>query len=235
MRSACDEIYARLRKAYAINMERFVISSADPGNFFEFLVAVVLSQNTSDANASKALARLKARLGRITPEGLVSLPEEEVAELIRPAGMHVRRARVLRELARALSGGSGEALASKLRSMPPERAREALMELPGVGKKTADVVLLMFFNMPRFPVDTHIARVTERLGMARSRNYDEVSRAWSSCLSPEHFFEAHILLIEHGRTTCRARRPLCDACVLRDLCAYGGGLGKGKAVEKAGE
>ncbi|MCY0868658.1 MAG: endonuclease III [Desulfurococcus sp.] len=197
----------------------------DSSSLFEVLVAVVLSQNTSDKNAVKALIRLREALGgKITPSALLSASLEVVEDSLKPAGMHRRRARVLKELAEYFSKpGFSEELTSRItREGSVEKARELLVKLPGVGYKTADVVLLRFFGKPVFPVDTHIARITNRLGFTSSRRYLDISRFWMENTSPSNYLDLHLYLITHGRRVCRARNPLCSKCVLRDICSYTG-------------
>ncbi|ACB39051.1 endonuclease III domain-containing protein [Pyrobaculum neutrophilum] len=183
------------------------------GNLFELVVAVVLSQNTSDKNAFKAFNSLKRALGSITPEAVAKLAEEELAALIKPAGMYRIRARALKALAEAfLKHGITP---QRLLEMGAERARAFLMSLPGVGKKTADVVLVNI-GLPAFPVDTHITRIARRWGIGRS--YDEISRWFMDRLPPARYLEFHLKLIQFGRDVCRARSPRCGVCPIGERC-----------------
>ncbi|KUO87505.1 MAG: endonuclease III [Thermoproteus sp.] len=182
---------------------------------FELLVAVMLTQNTSDRNAFRAYYNLKRAVGRITPQALLSLGEDRLAELIRPAGMHRVRARKLVELSRALSGVD----LSRLAQMDVEEARRFLTSLPGVGEKTADVVLVNL-GKPAFPVDTHIARIANRWGIGAK--YGEISRWFMERLPPGRYLEVHLKLIQFGRDYCRARSPRCGECPVRDLCPWPG-------------
>uniref|UniRef100_A0A7J3XXL9 Endonuclease III n=1 Tax=Thermogladius calderae TaxID=1200300 RepID=A0A7J3XXL9_9CREN len=218
MGETCGRIGEELSRKYAIDSRRFIGLLAR-GNLFELLVAVVLSQNTSDRNAIRAFENLKGKLGVITPETVASLSIEELAELIRPAGLHAQRARRIKEIAEALKGRLQE-FEARIRELDAADAREVLKQFRGVGDKTADVILLVYFGKKVFPVDTHIKRITQRLGFVKSGSYREISSFWSRCLPPEKYLEAHLLLIEHGRETCRARRPLCGECPLRDLCEF---------------
>lgn len=218
MEETCGRIVEELSRRYMIDSRRFIGLLAR-GNLFELLVAVVLSQNTSDRNAIRAFENLKGKLGVITPERVSSLSIGELAELIKPAGLHAQRARRIKGIAELLKGRLQE-FEAQIKGLDAVEAREVLKQLEGVGDKTADVILLVYFGKKVFPVDTHIKRVTQRLGFVKSGSYREISDFWSKCLPPEKYLEAHLLLIEHGRETCRARKPLCGECPLRDLCEF---------------
>ncbi len=216
-----DMIYSKLKSRYELNLEDFVAPRLRGISLFEFIVAVVLSQNTSDKNAWRAYSNLKSRLGEITPRRVLELALSELAELIKPAGMHYVRSRKILELARVFAERNVERLVEEnIKRGVVEEVRHLLLELPGIGFKTADVVLLMYFNQPVFPVDTHITRITSRLGFVKKRDYREISSFWAQSTSPDKYLELHLLLIEHGRETCKARKPLCEDCVIRDLCEH---------------
>lgn len=217
-----DLVHEKLKSRYTLSVDDFVAPRLSGVSLFEFIVAVVLSQNTSDKNAWRAYSNLKDRLGVIKPEKITSLQLEELAELIRPAGMHYNRSKKLIELAKVFVERDIEGLVEHaIRSRGVREVRQILLGLPGVGYKTADVVLLMYFNQPVFPVDTHITRITLRLGFAKRRDYEEISSFWARNTRPEKYLELHLLLIEHGRETCKAKRPLCENCVLLEICQYG--------------
>jgi endonuclease-3 len=218
LEETCGRIVDELSRRYVIDSRRFIGLLAG-GNLFELLVAVVLSQNTSDRNAIRAFENLKGKLGVITPESIASLSIGELAELIKPAGLHAQRARRIKGIAELLKCRLQE-FEAQIRELNAVEAREVLKQLEGVGDKTADVILLVYFGKKVFPVDTHIKRVTQRLGFVKGGSYREISDFWSKCLPPEKYLEAHLLLIEHGRETCRARKPLCGECPLRDLCEF---------------
>ena len=215
-------VYERLSARYAIDPEDFVAPRLRGVSLFEFIVAVMLSQNTSDVNAWRAYTKLKRGLGEIEPRRILERPVEEIAGLIREAGMHLQRASRIKELAeRFLSVDVDREVSRVLGERGVEAAREYLMELPGVGPKTADVVLLMYYGAPTFPVDTHILRVTSRMGFVKRRDYEETRRFWMENTPPDLYLPLHLLLIEHGRETCKAREPRCRECPVRDLCATG--------------
>jgi len=219
-----DYILELLKHEYKLSPSEFIVSEeyVDTKSFFEVLVAVLLSQNTSDRNAAKALKRLREICGGvITPKAILAVSEDVLEDVLRPAGMYRSRARNIRRLAYIFSEeGSIEKFVKEISSLDTIEARRLLKELPGVGDKTADVILLRYFGKPVFPVDTHIARITSRLGFTNSRRYGEVSGFWASNTSPENYLELHLYLITHGRRTCKARNPLCTKCVIRELCRY---------------
>jgi endonuclease-3 len=174
---------------------------------FTLLVAVVLSAQATDAGVNKATRRLFALAD--TPEKMIELGEERVAELIRTIGLYRNKAKNVVALSRQLVERHGGAV-------PHDRA--ALEALPGVGRKTASVVLNVAFGEPTIAVDTHIFRLGNRLGLAPGRTPEEVERGLLAIV-PEPFLQhAHHWLILHGRYTCTARSPKCGNCRIADLC-----------------
>ncbi len=216
-------ILGKLREMYGEkDLGEFIVSKVRGGSLYEFIVGVVLSQNTSDRNAFRAYESLcRALGGSVEPRRVLSYSVRELANAIKPAGMNNVRAKVILELAKMFSEeGFEERLKRSLSLADPDKAHKALLEMPGIGPKTADVILLMYFGKSVFPVDTHIARVTERLGLASRRSYYDVRRTWMEILKPAEYIEAHFLLITHGRRTCRSRKPLCTNCSLKSWCKY---------------
>ncbi|ABW02704.1 endonuclease III domain-containing protein [Caldivirga maquilingensis] len=183
---------------------------------FEGLVAVMLTQNTSDKVATRVYERLKERLGSITPNTILSLSKSELENILRPIGSFRQRARRLIELANTVNEKYNGSL-EFIRGMGTDEARRTLMNLPGVGPKTADVVLLNL-GKPVFPVDTHIMRISHRLGVMGG--YEKVSAFWIKLLKPNEYLMVHLGLIAFGRAICRSRRPLCEHCPLRVKCKY---------------
>lgn len=183
---------------------------------FSVLVATVLSQNTSDRNTRIAFDRLISRFN--TFERLAKADVRAIQKLIKPAGLYRAKSRHLKELARIIIAKYGGDLRKVLRK-PPAEARRELLELPGVGYKTADC--LLFFSAKRdvIPVDTHVARLAKRLGFAAAGDGPELVREKLMNVVPEgRRGEAHMLLIQHGRRYCRARNPLCEICPIEALC-----------------
>ncbi len=208
------ELISRLQKAFEISDEEFIaLKASKTKNPFEVLVATVLSQNTTDKNSFKALANLKRRY-KITPEELSKVDVKEIEEAIKPAGLYRQKARVIKELAVNLTNGKLEKI---LRMGRP--ARDILKSLKGIGPKTADVVLLMCADYPTFPIDTHVMRVSKRLGIVpEDADYETARKFLMEFFSPEDYLKGHLLLIKLGRTFCKARNPKCNLCPLEDLC-----------------
>jgi endonuclease III len=181
------------------------------------LVLGVLSQNTSDVNSDRAFAQLK----RVFPswQSVVEAPSSRVEEAIRPGGLAPTKSlRIRAMLAEVLKRGGSFDL-SFLREMPLDEAEAWLTSLPGVGPKTAAVVLLFSLGRPAFPVDTHVHRVLRRLGLAPPRaSATQAQAMWEPRLAPEEVYLFHMYLIVHGRRTCVARRPRCPECSLRHRC-----------------
>ncbi len=222
-----DLILERLRRTYRLELGEFIAPRLRKRSLFEFIIGVMLSQNTSDKNAIRAYNRLVEIYGSpITPEKILSKPLEVLMDAIRPAGLYRVRASNIYELAKLFKNRDFiDELIRRLRESSIDEARRILQSLPGVGIKTADVVLSQYFGRPVFPIDTHIRRITRRLGYVKSGKYMDISRWWMENTSRENYVELHLLLITHGRRICRARNPRCDICPLRDMCSYGSGRG----------
>jgi endonuclease-3 len=178
-------------------------------NPFTLLVAVVLSAQATDAGVNKATPALFALAD--TPEKMVALGEERVRELIKTIGLYRTKARNVVELSRRLVAEHGGQV---------PRSREALQALPGVGRKTANVVLNIAFGEPTIAVDTHIFRVGNRTGLATGKNPFEVEQKLEQAVPAHYKRHAHHWLILHGRYTCVARKPLCEKCLIADLCQW---------------
>ncbi len=223
------EILRRLQETLEFRENEFVSLVANKsGNPFEVLVATIISQNTNDRNTIKAMNRLKTLLGRVDPEKIEELPLKKLEEILKPAGLYRQKAKVIKEAASFLKEGK---LNRILRIENLEEARKELMSLPGVGPKTADVVLSLTSSKPTIAVDRHIARISLRLGLVKNDNYNDIRNALISLFCSEDYLKAHLLLIKLGRTYCRPKNPKCDKCPLRDLCEYArksGRAGKSK-------
>jgi endonuclease-3 len=181
----------------------------DSVNPFTLLVAVVLSAQATDAGVNKATRPLFVAAD--SPQRMLVLGEKELAARIKTIGLYRAKARNIVALSRALI----ERYSGKV-----PRDRDALESLPGVGRKTANVVLNTAYGEPVIAVDTHVFRVANRLGIAPGKTPREVEDELMRVV-PERFLRhAHHWLILHGRYVCKARKPLCGACVLRDLCPY---------------
>ncbi len=186
---------------------------------FEVLVSTVLSQSTTVANERRGLEGLRNAFGDITPQRLATATPEAIANAIWHAGLARQKSPRIRGMAvSVLERGGGEV--ERILKLPTVAAREALMELPGVGPKTADVVLAMAGGHPTFPVDTHIARVARRWNLSRKDDYESIRAALERWTPPAKRGTWHLAIIAHGRALCRARRPLCDACPVRGDCDW---------------
>ncbi len=212
------EILRRLQESLEFRENEFAsLIASKSGNPFEVLVATIISQNTNDKNTIKAMNRLKSALGRVDPEKIEKLSIDKLEEILRPAGLYRQKARILKEIASFLKNDKLEEILS---ANDLEKARKELMKLPGIGPKTADVVLSLTSGKPTIAVDRHIARVSLRLGLVEKIDYDQIRNALMSLFDPEDYLKAHLLLIKLGRTYCRPKNPKCDECPLRDLCSY---------------
>ena len=203
--------YPELQAVFA----RFADANPEPKGELEhstayaLLVAVVLSAQATDAGVNKATRGLFAAAD--TPEAMVALGEEAVADHIRTIGLYRNKARNVVALSRILIDIYGGQVPS---------SRAALQALPGVGRKTANVVLNMWWGVPAQAVDTHVFRVGNRTGIAPGRDPEAVERAVEDHVPAEYQRHAHHWLILHGRYTCLARKPRCGACLIRDLCLF---------------
>ncbi len=186
------------------------------GDPLDVLVLTILSQNTNDQNRDRAYESLKREFP--TYESIVRAPTERVAEAIKVGGLHRQKAKRIQEILRRIKRERGEYDLSYLKDLSTEEAVRELLKFDGVGKKTAGVVLTFSLNKPYFPVDTHIHRITQRLGLVKKhQDPHDVMNA----LVPDHLkYQVHLHLIWHGRQTCTARRPRCDQCMIADLCPY---------------
>ena len=199
-----QEIFARLK---AQNPEpRSELAYRSP---FELLVAVILSAQATDKSVNLATPRLFAVAD--TPAKMAKLGEEKLADYIRTIGLYRSKAKHIIAACRLL--------VERHRGEVPQ-AREALQALPGVGRKTANVILNVAFGQPTIAVDTHIFRVANRTGIAPGKDVDEVEARLLKFV-PEGFrHHAHHWLILHGRYVCKARKPDCVGCLIRDLCDH---------------
>ncbi|MCC7353097.1 MAG: endonuclease III [Anaerolineae bacterium] len=183
------------------------------------LVQTILSQNTSDVNSGRAYAQLRARYP--TWEAVLDADTAALAAAIRPGGLGQMKAPRIQKALRRIQEARGELTLNFLAEMEPEAARRWLLSLDGVGPKTAAIVLLFALGWPAFPVDTHVHRVTRRLGLApQEASPEQVQDLMEATLPPEAFYAFHLNLIAHGRQVCKALKPLCALCILRADCDW---------------
>ena len=197
-----EQIVARLEKA--MPEAKIALDYADE---LQLLVSVMLSAQSTDAGVNLVTPALFAK-HRTARDYAKSTPEK-LGQMIKRIGLWRAKAKNLHAAMTIIHEQHGGKL---------PRTREALNELPGVGWKTAGVVVNHAFGTPAFPVDTHVGRVSRRLGLTQQIDPDKVERALTKLLPPEKWGRAHQLLIWHGRRTCEARMPHCSRCVVRDLC-----------------
>ena len=183
------------------------------------LVATILSQNTSDVNSDRAYAALRTAFR--TWEEVANAQPDDLASVIRSGGLAKLKGQRIQEILHTLKARQGHLRLDVLMDMPMPAARAFLAEFSGVGPKTIACVLLFACGHPAFPVDTHIHRVTTRLGLLPARCTAERAHvALEPHIPPAQVYAAHVNLIHHGRTVCKARRPDCQHCCLRTLCPY---------------
>lgn len=212
LREIILQIEERLRKTFSLPKR----DQEDP---IDVLIRTILSQNTSDANSHRAFANLKKRFSDW--EALINAPLEEIESAIRCGGISNIKARRIKEILRRIKGERGSPSLSFLSDLPFDKAREYLLSLPGVGDKTASCVLLFSFAKPAFPVDTHIHRIVNRLGIfGKNLSPNEISQLFEANPPPELFLSLHLNLIRLGREICRPRNPRCNICPLKELCNY---------------
>ncbi|HEU4459903.1 MAG TPA: endonuclease III [Methylibium sp.] len=202
--AAIDAFFAVLQAANPEPQTELAFSSV-----FELLAAVLLSAQATDAGVNKATRRLFASAP--TPQKMLALGVEGIAERIRTIGLYRNKAKNLHETCRLLIERHGGAV---------PRSREALEALPGVGRKTANVVLNVAFGEPTMAVDTHIFRVSNRTGLAPGKDVLAVEMQLLRRVPAAYMEHAHHWLILHGRYVCQARRPLCPQCGVASLCEY---------------
>lgn len=191
----------------------------DPLPAIDELISTILSQNTNDNNRDRAFNALR----RAFPswEAVREAPAEAVIDAIRPAGLANQKGPRIQQVLRDITAERGDLDLSFLSELPTEEAREWLLKFHGVGPKTAAIVLQFALGMPAFPVDTHIHRVTGRLGLREARmTADQAHEHLAKLLLPDSYYAAHLNIIRLGREICQARRPLCERCPLRDICDY---------------
>ena len=179
----------------------------DHRNVFELLIAVVLSAQTTDVSVNKVTPALFEKYP--TPEALAAATEEDLQEILRRIGMYKTKARNIKKLS--------EQLIAEFNGQVPED-QKLLESLPGVGRKTANVVMAVGFGHQRIAVDTHVFRVSNRIGLVSEKDVLKTEMALMDTLPEERWTEAHHSLIFHGRRCCDARKPKCEECVISHIC-----------------
>lgn len=186
----------------------------------DVLIGTILSQNTSDVNSHAATRSLKQRFS--TWQEVKDAPVRSIEAAIRPAGLSRIKAPRIKANLQEIEARRGRLSLNFLARWPRERAYGYLLSLSGIGPKTAACVLLFAFGKPVLPVDTHIHRISQRLGLIDAKvNPEKAHKILAESVPEDKVYAFHILLIEHGRTLCSARLPKCSECPLLDICDYG--------------
>ncbi len=207
------KIHKTLLKAFGEPIWRNPLPAVDE------LVSTILSQNTNDLNRDRAFNSLRAKFP--TWEAVRDAKEEDVIQAIRPAGLANQKGPRMQKVLRAITEERGSLHLGFLGDLPVEEARAWLTKFNGVGPKTAAIVLCFSLNMPAFPVDTHIYRVTGRLGLRpEGMSVERAHPYLESIFPPETYYAAHLNLIRLGREVCKARKPNCPRCPIINLCDY---------------
>jgi len=183
------------------------------------LVSTILSQNTNDVNRDRAFEALRAKFP--TWESVRDAKEKDVIEAIKPAGLANQKGPRIQQVLKAITAERGELNLQFLADMPIEDARNWLTKFNGVGPKTAAIVLCFSLGRPAFPVDTHVYRVTGRIGLRPEKmTVEQAHPHLDSVFPPETYYAAHITIIRLGREICNARKPMCPQCPIKDLCDF---------------
>ncbi|MEM3577857.1 MAG: endonuclease III [Candidatus Bathyarchaeia archaeon] len=207
-----EKILQILRKSFT--KPKWVSSRSDP---FETLIITIISQNTADRNTARAFENLSKHF-QIKPEVLAKAETRQIEEYLKVAGLYRNKAKTIKNVSKIISEKFHGDM-NQILSLPLAEARKTLLQLPGVGPKTADVVLLFCSKKPTIPVDTHVNRVARRLGLApQVGDYEVVRESLQSLYDSKDYLDVHVLFILLGRKYCKARQPLCAECVLDALC-----------------
>ena len=183
------------------------------------LVSTILSQNTNDTNRDRAFNNLRKRFS--TWEEVRDAPTEDIIQAIKTAGLANQKGPRIKHALQKITDREDDISLDFLKSMSVEKARKWLTDIKGVGPKTAAIVLLFSLEMPAFPVDTHVHRVTGRVGLRPSNMNASKSHSFlEKAFSPDEYYADHLNLIKLGREICKSRNPECPVCPLNDFCSY---------------
>jgi endonuclease-3 len=208
------EVHERLLETFGEPIWRNPLPAVDE------LVSTILSQNTNDVNRDRAFHALRAKFA--TWESVRDASADEVVSAIRPAGLANQKGPRIQQVLRQITEERGDLDLSFLKDLPLEEARSWLTKFNGVGPKTAAIVLCFSLGRPAFPVDTHISRVSGRIGLRPEKMTVEQAHPHLEALfPPETYYAAHLNLIRLGREVCHARKPECPKCPIRKLCDTG--------------
>ena len=212
-----EEVHSRLLAFYGQPTWHTPLPAVDE------LVSTILSQNTNDTNRDRAFTSLRRRFQ--TWEAVRDADPESVVEAIRSAGLANQKGPRIQQVLREITRERGSLELDILKDLPLEEARAWLMKFKGVGPKTAAIVLLFSLGRPAFPVDTHIYRVTGRIGLRPEKmTVEDAHIHLEKLFPPEIYYAAHLNIIRLGREICQARKPACERCPLRGICKYANAL-----------
>jgi len=221
------QIHQRLLSEYG---QRSKDRSSDP---IAQLVSTIISQNTNDVLRDKAYDSLRERFS--TWEQVRDAPAQDVVAAIKIAGLSQQKGPNIQAALRHITRARGALTLGFLKDLAVEEAKEWLTGMKGVGPKTAAIILLFSLDMPALPVDTHVHRVTRRLGLIPEKASREKAHVLlEAMIPPEAYHDFHLNTIRHGREVCRARRPRCDQCILCDLCDHCSTVARSRPESTAG-
>lgn len=213
LRDLALEVYTRLLSVYGEPTWRCSLPPLDE------LVSTILSQNTNDTNRDRAFDSLREHMP--TWEAVRDADPEDVIEAIRVAGLANQKGPRIQAVLKGITQERGNLDLDFLHELPAEQAYGWLLKFKGVGPKTASIVLQFSLNKPAFPVDTHIHRISGRLGLRPAKmNAEATHKHLASLFHPDTYYTAHLNIIRLGREVCKAQKPQCDRCPLQDLCPY---------------
>lgn len=212
--STIEDIIRRLEAFFGVPQR------GEPKDPLSELIFTILSQNTTDMNRDRAYERLRGRFPDW--EDVLRADLSEIEDAIRVGGLGPQKSKRIKAILAEIYAKTGVLSLGYLANLPPDQARRELLAFNGVGEKTAAVVLLFALGMPAFPVDTHILRVTGRLGLIPPNSDAGSAHArLGALIAPDKYYPTHINLITLGRTLCKPRKPRCAECPLQPLCPYG--------------
>jgi len=199
-----ERVIGLLKREYAES--KVLIESEDP---FRVLISTILSQRTKDANTAKASKQLFSKYK--TPQEIVSAPEKEIHALVKPAGFYRVKTRRIKQVSEKILKDFSGTVPSNM---------EDLMNLPGVGHKTAACVMVYGFQKPEIPVDVHVAKISYRLGWTGEKNPEKVRNDLIKKIPKKLWLDLNRLFVKHGQKTCLTRKPRCSKCVIKEYCDY---------------
>jgi len=213
LKNKYNKVYLKLQETYGRPTWRQHLPPVDE------LVSTILSQSTSDTNRDRGFYALKDRYHNWIE--VMNADEQDVINTIRPAGLANQKGPRIQAALRRIYEERGALELDFLNDLPLDEAIDWLVEMKGVGRKTASIVMLFAFGRPAFPVDTHVHRITKRLGLIGPKVSANKAHAILESIGPiETYYPMHLNIIRHGREICKARNPLCTACNLREICDY---------------